>query len=447
MYLWPIHPKPNDDELLSSWITRIATANQLKTADFCSLALPGSRTTLKEIDRTHLPELMQVLADKTGTPIEHIRETSLLVDEGYVFLYRQYGATEWILPTANEGVNKGLAFCPQCLTDDAEPYYRKSWRFAFNPVCPIHRTLLMQCCPRCKTPHHFLNSARPMIGRSPIITCRRCKADIRAVTNIPLHPSFCDRMLSIQDSLRVGINNDSFDVPGYGHVRSLPYLRMLHATMHILGKPSLASWVIRHYRGYLPQGIDMSMLENAKLVETRSMENLSVQLCLAITLMDEWPTRLGYFANKNEISGRSFYTNRIAPFWASKAVSEFCPSESSPVSEEETVNARQLLRAKLGRRETPSELRSFMSDGIARSLLKVSQAKRRNVELSAKHFKLEGTDPNHDMTMSKRASQARKLMEIPAEQLARIAVLRRPQQKKQEVVQPTQQDLFVKIDG
>lgn len=421
-------------------------ANQLKTADFCSLALPGSRTTLKEIDRTHLPELMQVLTDKTGTPIERIRETSLLVDEGYVFLYRQYGATEWTLPTANDdlGVNKGLAYCPVCLSEDAEPYYRKAWRFAFNPVCPTHRILLVQCCPYCNAPHHFLNSASPTVDKSPIIYCRRCKADIRNNASTPLHASFCDRILSIQDSLRAGISNDSFDVPGYGRVRSLPYLRMLHATTHILGNPSLANWVIRYYRGYLPQGIDRSVVDNAKLLETRSMEDLSIQLCLAITLMDEWPTRLRHFADKNEIPGRRFCTNRVVPFWASKAVSEFCLSESPLVFDEEIENARQLLRAKLGRRETPSELRSFMSDGVARHLAKVSKEMRQDVEFSPTHFKLEALGSNKKRKASRHQLLSRSLINFPTDSLAKLAVLRQPK-KNSEAIASVQVDMFDEV--
>lgn len=447
MRLWPIHPKPHADELLSSWVTRIAMANRIGTSDFCKLSLPGERVTLKEIDRTHHPEMMQALATGTGVPIERVQETSLLSDEGYVFLYRQYGTTEWVLPTVNvDGhVSKGLAYCPQCLKTDADPYYRKSWRYAFNPVCPVHQVFLRQGCPECGKPHYYFGVTEHSSGSSPIKTCMNCGTDISDIEGGSDHPELIEATLQIQERINQGIAKDSFDVAGYGPVPALPYLRVLHALMRTLGTPTMASWVIRHYRESLPQGIDAGLLERTYyglLLEQRSMEEISTMLCLAMALMTEWPRRLMHFVGKNEIPVHHLFSYRSIPFWVTETTSEHCFVEGSAFSKAEIENARQLLRAKLGRRETLGELKSFMTDGVAKHLVKVSREKRQDVELSPKHFKLEAPGQNVRRRLGRQQEQARKLINTSVEDLVKISILRQHPTNISEMGIPVQSDLF-----
>jgi len=421
-------------------------ANRISSSDFCKLSLPGERITLKEIDRTYHPEMMQALAAGTGVPIERVRETSLLSDEGYVFLYRQYGTTEWVLPTVNvDGhVSKGLAYCPQCLQTDADPYYRKSWRYAFNPVCPIHRVFLRQGCPECSKPHSFFGVGEHSNGASLIKTCMHCGTDISDNESGSDNPELIEATLRIQERLNLGIASDSFEVPGYGPVHVLPYLRVLHALMRALGTPTMAKWVIRHHGESLPQGIDAGVLERTYyglLLEQRSMEEISTLLCLAATLMAEWPCRLMSFAHKNEITIHSLFTNRTIPFWITETIREFCFAEGAAFSKAEIESARQLLRTKLGRKETPSELKTFMSDGVVRHLAKVSREKRRDVEFSSKNFKLESPTKNKRLRQRKYQAQVRQLINVSTDQLAKIAVLRQQSQSTDKSL-PIQSDLF-----
>lgn len=445
MQLWPIHPKPHPDELLSSWVTRIAMANQMSPSDFCKLLLPGERITLNEIDRAYHPKLIQALATGTGVPIERVLETPLLSDEGYIFLYRQYGTTEWVLPTMNvDGhVSKGLAYCPLCLKTDTIPYYRKSWRYTFNPVCPVHRVFLRQGCPECGKPHNYFEVIGQSTG-SPIKTCMHCGADIsRAMGNTDYTP-LIDGALHIQDLLNIGVAANSVDIPGYGSVHALSYLRVLRALMRTLCTPTIASWVIHHYQESLPQGINAGVLErtyHGLLLEQRSMEETATLLCLASALMAEWPSRFFHFLSKNEITIQRLIPNRNIPFWVTETTNAYCFSGGPTFSKEEIENARQLLRAKLGRRESPSELKAFMTDGIAKHLTKVSKEKRQDIELSPRNFKLELSSHRDRVKLGNRRMMARKLINAPAEQLAKIATLKQPKQQPA-IITPIQSELF-----
>lgn len=431
--VWPAHPKPKEGELLSSWITRIARANHLATADFSKIVLPDKRTTLKEIDRTYSPETMQVLADGTGVPIERAWETSLLSDEGYVFSYRPYGTTEWILPTvAVDGIGgKGMAYCPQCLASDAEPYYRKSWRYVFSPVCPTHRAFLRHGCPSCGKPYNFFyDSSAQSTMANPMATCRWCGADMRHVPPSQDNSALIDGVLAIQVEINAGIARDLFTVDGYGHVHAQPYLKALHACMNSLTDLARAKWVVRNYREELPKGMDVAALERKDyvfVIELRSIEEIGILLCLADVLMKDWPDRFMRYTRKHEISPRTYFTTRVIPYWVTKTAREFFVTTAGGFSKDEIENAKRHLRRKLERPESGNELKIFMTQGVVRNLAKVSSEARKQIELSPEQFDLKQSGQEEN-PLRKRSDKWKRLVES-ADHLTKIAVLRKTRRK------------------
>lgn len=445
MPIWPIHPKPKEGELLSSWITRLARANHMATADFSESVLPDERTTLKEIDRIYNAEMMQALADGAGVPLERVWGTSLLSEEGYVFSQRAFGTTEWISPTAAlKGIKaKGMAYCPQCLDTDAEPYYCKNWRFVFNPICPTHRTFLRYGCPSCGKPYNFFyaSSTQPSMANS-ITTCRWCGADMRHAPARQDSSALIDRVLHIQSGINAGISRDSFIVSGYGHVHAQPYLKALHACMNSLSTPAMAKWVARNFPEDLPKGIDVAALEYADYafaIEQRSPEGLGTLLCLAMVLMKDWPDRFMRYTRKQEISPHSFFSGRVIPYWVTKTTGEFFFTKAAGFSKDEIKNAKQILRRKLGRPESGNELKIFMNQGKVRHLGKVSSEARKQIELSPEHFELKHSGPG-EKPQQKGSDKWRRLVRS-ADQLTKIAVLRK--HKRESIQEPCiQLDLF-----
>jgi TniQ len=152
--LWPIHFKPLLDELLSSWLVRLAHGHGLKVQTFCNLIF-GNRLQVwnRDIDRLAPGWLITELADRTETPIEQVMGTTLQSYQGTLYhRYRASGTLAWIQSLKlnhRKFEGFGLQFCPECLAQDEEPYFRKSWRVAFNTVCTIHNCMLHDRCPRC----------------------------------------------------------------------------------------------------------------------------------------------------------------------------------------------------------------------------------------------------------------------------------------------------------
>jgi TniQ len=179
---WPLHPPPFDDELLSSWIVRLAVTYHMEPLTFCREALALEPSAPRTLDHQPPPALLTRLADVTGCPISRVVATTLQRYEGCLFVaiaapvpaamlammqgidpdrsraapwtrvrtpWRGAGATPWLfLP--QQAVT--LQFCPQCVRDDALAYPRTAWRLALTTACPQHRVLLREACLQCGVP-------------------------------------------------------------------------------------------------------------------------------------------------------------------------------------------------------------------------------------------------------------------------------------------------------
>lgn len=152
--LWPIRYKPLPDELLSCWLVRLAHGHGLKVQTFCNLIF-GNRLQVwnRDIDRLAPQWLVDELSLRTGTPIETAYGTTLRVYEGLLYpKFKASGALPWIQTLKmyhrkREGF--GLQYCGACLAEGLQPYFRKTWRVAFNTICVKHQCMLHDRCPQC----------------------------------------------------------------------------------------------------------------------------------------------------------------------------------------------------------------------------------------------------------------------------------------------------------
>lgn len=152
--LWPVHLKALPDELLSSWLVRLAHGNGLKVQTFCALVFGRNRPIWnRDIDKFAPDWLLEKLSEATGSSIESVINTSLRSYEGVAYeTHQPNGNTRWITPLGiyhRTHRSPGLCYCPQCLADDPEPYFRKRWRLAFTTVCTEHHLYLLNSCPKC----------------------------------------------------------------------------------------------------------------------------------------------------------------------------------------------------------------------------------------------------------------------------------------------------------
>lgn len=190
--LWPIHFKPLPDELLSSWLVRLAHSHGLKVQTFCNLIF-GNRLQVwnRDIDRLAPEWLIAELSERTGTTTKQVMETTLQSYQGIVYhRHRASGTLAWIQSLKlhhRKFEGFGLQFCPECLAKDRESYFRKSWRMAFNTICTIHNCMLHDRCPNCGQGVAFhRNDMRhaEYVTTVSLNECHHCGFDLRKSRSI-----------------------------------------------------------------------------------------------------------------------------------------------------------------------------------------------------------------------------------------------------------------------
>lgn len=191
--LWGVRYRPLVDELLSSWLVRLAHGHGLKIQTFCNL-LFGQRLQVwnRDIDRLAPPWLLDVLIARTGTTRDKALASTLRVFEGVLFpVAKESGNLTWVAPVQiyhriRHGT--GMHFCPACLASAPVAYFRKTWRLALKTMCVQHQCMLQSRCPRCELPVSFfrMDMGRPEVPEvGALARCWCCGFDLASA---PAHP-------------------------------------------------------------------------------------------------------------------------------------------------------------------------------------------------------------------------------------------------------------------
>lgn len=184
--LWPVRHKPMPDELLSSWLMRLAHGHGLKVQTFCNLIYGNKRQVWnRDIDRLGPAWLVETMSASTGVPLERAWGTTLRGFEGQLFrAFKSSGHLPWIQTLhmyhrKREGF--GQQFCPLCLAATNTPYFRRSWRVSFKTVCLAHGVSMQDRCPACQRPvaFHRVEMGKAEEERVPSMRhCHVCAFDL-----------------------------------------------------------------------------------------------------------------------------------------------------------------------------------------------------------------------------------------------------------------------------
>ena len=193
---WPLHPQPQPDESLSSWVFRLAQAYDMTWEELLHDALGTEGLTDDLLDRQPPVPLVEALSRRTGMPPQRLWAMTLagyvpwlidtldVSDEACLSTYAtQYQTllrrqTPWMskgrshrktgrydLPWLSATQSSDQALCLACLRSDRVPYLRLFWRLALMGSCSIHGCMLTHVAwPAWSTFHHLetpIESADP----------------------------------------------------------------------------------------------------------------------------------------------------------------------------------------------------------------------------------------------------------------------------------------------
>lgn len=313
----------------------------LKLHTFCSIAWPRKHIWNRDIDKLADRELLNVLEERTGLPPEIIKGTTLATYEGRVYeKHNPYGKTSWIMPVGvyhRTRTQFGLQFCPLCLAEDPEPYFRRRWRLAFIVLCDEHGIPLLDRCPHCSAAVNFhrneLGNRRTLVAPSMTL-CYSCGYELReAATNTELQ-SIREDEVAFQriliDAMMSGFVEISRTEVVYSHL----YFTGLHQIMRVLARGKHAARLREAVRG--DSGIDNfppTYQSKNREIESLSVGERRILLNMACHLLGDWPRHFMAVCKAARVWSSILLRDlEIAPFWYWDVVHEhlyrysYCPS-------------------------------------------------------------------------------------------------------------------------
>ena len=323
--LWLYRTKPKEDELFSSWLVRLAAGQAVKLQYLCVSVLGRPPGYLGyDIDRSPDPEVLDQLCLSTGTPPQRALETFISTYEGALWpTYRPTGVLPWVLPNYRRGrrrIQHGMQYCPTCLSDDPEPYYRREWRLAFNVVCVRHREYLRDGCFACGAPVEFHASdfrVRLLPFECANTTCVRCGANLRDAHLIrPFKPPG-EALVSFQQRLSSALKYGwSPELPG-GEVRSFLHFHGLRQIVRLVASKGRGSRLRRQWSAERAEfDFEFDHRRSLPIFEELRHSARAQIMRVCASLLEHWPNT---FVRKcHELRISSSYVNNYSaemPNW------------------------------------------------------------------------------------------------------------------------------------
>ncbi len=178
---WPVAVEPEPDELLSSWLHRLALAHGLPPRAFGAALGFGGGAWSGRLDLAPPAALLDRLARRTGLAAAAIAALS----------FRDFGAKALLLPMRtkvsprrkNRWRATWLQACPSCLAGDENPYFRRTWRLATTIFCSCHAKRLIDRCPACEQALSPFDQAALAAQHF----CAQCGFDLRRAATPRIH--------------------------------------------------------------------------------------------------------------------------------------------------------------------------------------------------------------------------------------------------------------------
>ncbi|MBS1186610.1 MAG: hypothetical protein H6R04_628 [Burkholderiaceae bacterium] len=325
----PLHPQPLSDEVLSSWMVRLAFANGYPLHTFYAALLRHKEPIWnRDIDRHPSPSLINLLSQQTRQQPDALQAMTLSAYNGVVFgNMPMIGNAPWILPVGvfhRTRRRAGMQFCPICLQLDVIPYFRRRWRLAFYAMCEHHFCVMHDGCPRCHSSiafHRHGVGLKKSIPENALRLCHHCMFDLR--WSKPKYLNWPDPHSWIQ--LRSMLNFFDDGVWAVGSCTlpvGVPFFQGLRALARMIyGRHG------HHLRHQLSKELGIPVAErfSAKNIEFEFLcpEDRLVLMLTTFWLLENWPARF-----VSTCKAVRFTRSRIAevptllPYWLARIADE-----------------------------------------------------------------------------------------------------------------------------
>lgn len=236
--LWP----PQPEELMSSWLMRLARSNAMRAQELGYL-ISGRRKQLvwQDLDVLNGESDLESLVQLLCRPINDLACVLLVEDLKRLTCapLKSERYYRWLLPRSDRvgrPTRRWIQFCPQCLAEDTKPYFRRHWRLSFVSICTQHNRTLRDSCVACGAIFNFqlIDRARPALTSDlPLSICPECGHDARNDDRCSVQ-SVSRRLIRFQEKLELAWRRGWTETPGgdaRGWLYSAQYFDVLHRVM------------------------------------------------------------------------------------------------------------------------------------------------------------------------------------------------------------------------
>lgn len=312
---WTICPRPNSNELLSSYLVRIAYANGMSPLRFCAFHFPKMPIWNRDLDRNATTTFVSSVALRSQARETEIRDMTL--QEWETILAPLPSARQSVRPALAHWINAlgiyhrsrtryGMQYCPSCLAE--ADFYRKEWRLSFVTLCERHACSLLDCCVYCQAP------IAPHCNETLHLHCHRCGhsllSPVRRTEDVP---EFSIRLM-LQQRLLAALMGGKSDVANV----VVPAISFFLGLSLLLRTVKERLRVLRRHHQALP----LLVTSPFGPMETLRLDG-RVQQCLAMAqLLDDWPCQFLSLAQDIRLTQRAFDGPTSLPEWLDKIVEQ-----------------------------------------------------------------------------------------------------------------------------
>lgn len=319
--------EPQDGEILSSWLVRLAGRSGYTAQDIARLWLGDPWLWSKDIDLFPNKSRLSAFSSQFGFNLERILGATLLHRDNA----RAGGLVRGVLSMhmRRQGTAAGLMFCPSCLKDDAEPHFRANWRLATTMICARHLLWLIDACPRCQS--RILPHLAP-IGR--LATCWNCYFDLRLASASGVEEDDFSGLAYLEAQR-------AFELPGaWGDGRRLMLDRIAAVWRVLLS--GVGSRRLRELSR--PRGTSAAFTSDQKILELAPMALRAQVLPVTALLTQDWPMVMAGACQRSGLTKRSILSlaTRGAPAEAYYELASWLPG---PIDGAKRLTKRQARMA------------------------------------------------------------------------------------------------------
>jgi hypothetical protein len=351
----PVRCPPLPDELLSSWLIRLAWLNAEKLYTFRRRfwTHPGSPWS-RNLDLTLPDDALTNISKMTLITHKLLARHMLREYLGKLFddIDSYGGVQQGMLVGRRRGqkvLGFGLQLCPDCHHSEPAPYFKRCWKVAYIVTCPLHRRLLIDACPYCHQPlaYHLADFGKSLLPeRVPTSFCSSCGRSWSEKMP-PQDELIPDTFIDWQMRMLVALETGWIEDNQVGLLYALSYFKGLHVLIRLLassGHSFRLRQVIANELGLPPLKIASTNNQN-QFGGLRVEDRLYLLRCV-FWLLQEWPERF-IWATKTAKLAYSYielYRKQFPlPYWIASAAILAHDPRHTRISDEERKSVEAFL--------------------------------------------------------------------------------------------------------